>query len=110
LSGVNRLFHFWFPGRHAAGGFEPYGVAAGDFNGDRISDLAVANYNSNTVSVLLGKGDGSFQPAVSYPVGSNPESVAVGDSNGDGIPDLAVANYAPCEDSKGTLPCAKVWS
>ena len=35
----------------------------GDFNGDGKLDLAVANYGSNTVSVLLGNGDGTFQGA-----------------------------------------------
>src|SRR5262249_40364414 len=47
----------------------------------------------NTVSVLLGAGDGSFQAAHSYTVGFEPVSVAVGDVNADGIPDLVVANY-----------------
>ena len=65
----------------------------GDFNGDGKPDLAVANgYPSSTVSVLLGKGDGSFQAAVNYPAGYLPLSVAVGDFNGDGKQDLAVTN------------------
>jgi hypothetical protein len=52
----------------------------------------VANAGSNTVSVLLGNGDGSFQAARSFGAGSGPRSVAVGDFNGDGRLDLAVAN------------------
>ena len=52
-----------------------------------------ANYNSNTVSVSLGNGDGSFQAAVSYAVGSNPVAATLGDFNGDGRLDLAAANY-----------------
>src|SRR5204863_10215991 len=52
----------------------------------------VANLGSGDVSVLLGKGDGTFRVAVSYPVGPELWSVAVGDFNGDGRPDLAVAN------------------
>jgi hypothetical protein len=66
-------------------------VAVGDFNGDGIQDLAVANWGSNTVSVLLGNGDGTFQAARNFAAGSHPSSVAVGDFNGDGIQDLAVA-------------------
>ena len=68
------------------------GAAIGDFNGDGIPDLAVANFGSNTVSILLGNGDGSFQSAVEYPVGVTPSYVAVGDFNKDGALDLAVAN------------------
>jgi hypothetical protein len=74
-------------------GANPRVVAVGDFNGDGIPDLAVANQGSNTVSVLLGNGDGTFQPAQNYTVGSDPVCVAVGDFNGDGSIDLAVANY-----------------
>ena len=44
------------------------------------------------MSVLLGNGDGTFQPAQTYAAGAVPRSVAVGDFNGDGKPDLAVAN------------------
>jgi hypothetical protein len=66
-------------------------VAVGDFNGDGIPDLAVANSGSFNVSVLLGTGDGSFQAARNFAAGLNPYSVAVGDFNGDGWADLAVA-------------------
>ncbi len=72
----------------------PWSVAAADFNGDGKADLAVANYGSDNVSVLLGNGDGAFQAAVDYSAGSDPRSVAIGDFNGDGRTDLAVANYS----------------
>ena len=68
-------------------------MAVGDFNGDGKADLAVANYGSDNVSVLLGNGNGTFQAAVNYAAGTSPHSVAVGDFNGDGKADLAVANY-----------------
>lgn len=67
-------------------------VLTADVNGDRRLDLVVANSGSNTVSVLLGNGDGTFQPPVGYGVGSGPYSVAIGDFNGDGRLDLVVAN------------------
>jgi hypothetical protein len=69
-------------------------IAVGDFNGDGILDLAVANeeYPVSSVTILLGNGDGTFTPAASPTTGNTSTSIAVGDFNGDGIPDLAVAN------------------
>jgi hypothetical protein len=74
-----------------ATGETPVSAAVGDFNGDGIPDLATANYGGNTVSILVGKGDGTFT-LKSSPATSLPLSVAVADFNGDGIPDLATAN------------------
>jgi len=67
-------------------------VALADFNGDKKPDIAVANSGDATISILLGKGDASFQSAVSYGVGNVPSSIAVGDFNGDSKADLVVAN------------------
>jgi len=58
-------------------GDSPYSVAVGDFNGDTFQDLVTANHTSNTVSVLLGNGDGTFQAAADYAAGVTPYSVAV---------------------------------
>jgi uncharacterized repeat protein (TIGR01451 family) len=69
-------------------------VAIGDFNGDGKSDLAVANQNSDNVSILLGTGAGTFGAATNFVVGTRPISVAIGDFNGDGKSDLAAANRA----------------
>lgn len=66
-------------------------LTAGDFNHDGKPDIAVAN-DGNTVSVLLGKPDGSLQAPVLYTVGAFPKQVQVGDLDDDGNPDLVVTN------------------
>ena len=69
-------------------------VVVGDFNGDGVPDLAVSNsYQTDTVSVMLGNGDGTFQPQVSYPTGNGPFGLTIGDFNGDEKPDLVTANF-----------------
>src|SRR6266542_763268 len=50
----------------------PTSVAVGDFNGDGNQDLAAASSDSDSVSVLLGNGDGTFASAVPYSVGNLP--------------------------------------
>ena len=72
----------------------PAFVVARDFNGDGKPDLALADQQSNSVSILLGNGDGTFQTPLTYAAGANPQYLAIGDFNGDGKPDLAVANSA----------------
>jgi hypothetical protein len=73
-------------------------VAVGDFNGDGKADLAITNSNPNVdagaagLAVLLGNGDGTFQPAVGYAAGFAPNPMVVGDFNGDGKSDLAVVD------------------
>jgi hypothetical protein len=64
-------------------------VLHGDFNGDAHTDLAVIRC-SDVVSVLLGKGDGTFQSPVDYPVTHGPNAGDVGDLNSDGHLDLAI--------------------
>jgi hypothetical protein len=73
-------------------GSTPQAVTTADVNGDGKLDLVTANAGSNTVSVLLGNGNGTFQAAKTYGVGSAPNSVAVGDFNRDGKLDLVTAN------------------
>lgn len=70
-------------------------IAAADFNGDGIQDLAISDSNDGQVllAILLGDGDGSFTAATTSPtVGLYPDSIAVGDFNSDGVPDLAVTS------------------
>ena len=70
-----------------------HAVSSGDVNSDGFIDLAVANAGTDSVSVLLGLGDGRFQGAVNYGVvGDQPKSVVLADVNGDGLLDLLTAN------------------
>ncbi|MGH9795620.1 MAG: FG-GAP-like repeat-containing protein [Candidatus Acidiferrales bacterium] len=81
------------PGRlDFAVGDAPSAVVSIDFNSDGIFDLAVANHDDDTVSILLGAGDGTFQSATAFPAGDGPSGLAVGDFDADGFIDLAVAN------------------
>src|SRR5947209_1177607 len=59
-------------------GTNPQAVVTGYFNNDTVLDLAVANYSSSNVSVLLGNANGTFQPALTYATGAGPNSLAVG--------------------------------
>jgi hypothetical protein len=78
-------------------GQAPNSIATGDFNGDGVIDFAVANATDNTVSILLGKPDGTFAPQVTYATGTGPLGIVAGDFNGDGNLDLAVTNAACVE-------------
>ena len=73
-------------------GVGPASAIVADFNGDGKPDMAVVNSSDNTVSILLGKGDGTFGPRADFPTGHSPVSLVAGDFNGDGKLDLAVAN------------------
>jgi hypothetical protein len=67
-------------------------VAVAAFTSSGFFDLAVANRDDNTVSILLGNGDGTFKTQTTFATGYTPVSVAVGDFNNDGYLDLAVVN------------------
>jgi hypothetical protein len=82
-----------FSSKSAQAGLRPWDIASGDLNGDGKLDVVVANYDADTVSVLLGNGDGTFQSKVDYAVGADPHGVVSGDFNGDGKADLAVADW-----------------
>ncbi len=89
-------------------GFEPYALAVGDLNGDGKLDAVLPVQSSssgtwNQISVLLGNGDGTFQPAIPISVGLNIVAVAIGDFNGDGIPDLALADAGDHFDTGASI-------
>jgi hypothetical protein len=72
----------------------PYSIAVADINSDGKLDLLTANNGNNTAGVLVGNGNGTFQPIATYSTGDNssPYNIAVADVNGDGKLDLLTAN------------------
>jgi hypothetical protein len=76
----------------------PYSVAVADFNLDSVPDLVTgdfattATFAGNDASVLIGRGDGSFDPPIIVP-GTPSYGVATGDFNADGKPDFAAVNF-----------------
>ena len=82
-----------------------YSVAIADLDGDGKLDVVVASTNSvsgdGTVGVLLGNGNGTLRPIVTYNAGGGTSSIAVADVNGDGKPDLLVVKSGP--DTVGAL-------
>jgi hypothetical protein len=76
-------------------GLLPAGLVAADFNGDGKIDLAVANtgqLSGDTLSILRGNGDGTFQKRVDYETGMVPYPLVATDFNGDGAMDLAAGS------------------
>lgn len=81
-----------FKGPYDSGGQMAWSIAAADLNGDGNPDIVVTNH-SGSVGILLGNGDGSFQPVVAYESGGlYTHSVIVEDLNNDGRLDLVVSN------------------
>ncbi len=78
-------------------GISPSAIATAVFNTGGVTDLAVANKGSNTVSILLGNGtngiqNGTFGTQTIFATGNGPAGIAAADFNSDGFPDLAVTN------------------
>jgi hypothetical protein len=67
-------------------------IIAADFNGDHIPDIATVNGDTNTVSILINNGDGTFRPHLDFATGPGPNGLAAVDWNKDGKMDLVVSN------------------
>ena len=65
-----------------------------DFNHDGHPDLAIANFDSQNISVLLNDGSGGFHPASIFALPGNGQAIAVADVNNDGVFDLVVTGYS----------------
>ncbi len=93
---------------NVAAGMGPNAVQVADWDHDGRADLAVASNNSNnSTSVLLGFGNGTFEPAQLFPTGgSNPASVVAQDWNEDGTPDLFACNRISLSVSRQLAGCA----
>lgn len=71
----------------------PYFLSLADLNGDGKLDIAAANYNESTLSLLTNKGDGSFNPALNYAAGDTTYPILAIDVDGDGLTDIVTANW-----------------
>ncbi len=81
---------FTSPVTYPAG--SPYVVTSGDFNGDGKQDLVAGDVQHNDLVVLLGNGDGTLKPAITYHLSAAPYFLVANDFNRDGKLDLATAN------------------
>ena len=87
----------------------PCWITLNDFNQDNQLDIVVANSNDNTIRLLFGYGNGSFQKQIKHLIGYNsrPYAIASGDFNKDSRNDIVVANY----NKKGVdILLKKCWS
>lgn len=73
-------------------GYERFDIISEDFNNDGNPDIAVPNTYNDSISVILGDGEGGFQPHQTFDVGAYPVGICGGDFDSDGNCDVAVTN------------------
>jgi hypothetical protein len=82
------------PFSRAYAGQQPDDLAIADINGDGAVDILVANHDTQYLTILLGVGRGTFQPAANSPlyidVHPHPHAVEAVDLDGDGVRDLVI--------------------
>jgi hypothetical protein len=106
LNDPNNPGHFLAPVSLPTGGNTAIEVKLAQLTGDGFTDIIATNYGSNTVAVLLGNGDGTFQAAHTYAAGPGTigaYSLAVADYYGDGFPSVAVGNFTPPNNGVVTI-------
>jgi hypothetical protein len=74
-------------------GTGPFDIATGDFDRDGVPDLAVANADNNTITVLIGKRGGGIASSSTISAPGNPRGLVIADMNGDGWLDIAYTRY-----------------
>lgn len=85
-------------------GDNPVATAAGDIDNNGTADLAIANEDDNTVSVLFGLGDGTFAPPATLSTTENPIDVRLSDIDNDGNLDLVVlSEFVAALDTQGAI-------
>lgn len=81
------------PAFHIQADGTPKAITSGDFNEDGLPDLAVANFGTNNISIILGIGGGQFSHDSDFTAGLAPHHIITADLDEDGHLDLATANY-----------------
>ncbi len=87
---------------------QPRSVVLADMNGDGKTDIVTGNANSDSVAIVLGKGDGTFETVKEFFAFNFPLDVAVRDFNGDGKLDVAVVNGTEPDSPIATAPRVNV--